>query len=384
MKVVMIGQKGMPALFGGVEKHVDALSRELSSLGLNVVVYARPHYTAVENIIDGVEVKLLPSISTKHLDAITHTFFATMHAIWHGADVFHYHGVGPALLCFLPRILRPWSKVVVTFHCVDRLHQKWGFFARMILHLGEWGACNFPHETIVVSRGLQQYCFEKYASRTYYVPHGLKAPKAMKSRVKILSQMNLKTGFILSVSRLVRHKGIHYLISAYNDICKTKKRIPDLVIVGDSANTDDYVLELKSLASGNRKVIFTGFKTGDDLRALYDGAKFVVQPSENEGLSLVVLEAMSYARPILVSNIPANLEAVGSYGFTFRSRSVEDLKEKLSYILSLNPNALKKSGESGQKFALEKYSWPQVGSQTMGIYKKDLELSTEMLGEFKI
>ena len=49
------------------------------------------------------------------------------------------------------------------------------------------------------------------------------------------------------VSRLVRHKGAHHLIKAYQGLDTTKQ----LVIVGESAFTDDYAKEIKRLATGN-------------------------------------------------------------------------------------------------------------------------------------
>ena len=70
-------------------------------------------------------------------------------------DVFHIHGVGPALLSWLPKLLRPHAKVVVTFHCIDRHHQKWNWFARMMLSFGEQIASHAPDATVAVSKTLE-------------------------------------------------------------------------------------------------------------------------------------------------------------------------------------------------------------------------------------
>src|SRR3989338_4505954 len=100
MHIAMIGQKGIPARWGGVERHVEELSRRLSDRGIFVTVYARSWYTEKKEPparAATLRIVHLPSIETKHLDTITHTFLATVHALRSSATVIHYHGVGPSL-----------------------------------------------------------------------------------------------------------------------------------------------------------------------------------------------------------------------------------------------------------------------------------------------
>ena len=88
MKVVMIGQKGIPAIFGGIERHVEELSSELLRTGVDVAVYCRRWYCNERESATNVRTIFMPSLHTKHLDAISHTFISTMHAIfveWSGA-----------------------------------------------------------------------------------------------------------------------------------------------------------------------------------------------------------------------------------------------------------------------------------------------------------
>ena len=90
MKVAFIGQKGMPAVGGGVERYVEDLSIRLAEAGNEVTVYTRAYYTpAALREYSGVKLVSLPSIYTKHLDAITHSFFkccsklTVYHNVWH-------------------------------------------------------------------------------------------------------------------------------------------------------------------------------------------------------------------------------------------------------------------------------------------------------------
>ena len=102
MKIAMIGQKGIPARSGGIEQHVDALSRILVERGHEVSVYCRRSYC--QEAEDGSGGPggprriFRPSIPTKHLDAITHTAVSTLDVLFRGVDVVHYHAIGPAAL----------------------------------------------------------------------------------------------------------------------------------------------------------------------------------------------------------------------------------------------------------------------------------------------
>ncbi len=365
MKIAFIGQKGIPTAQGGIEKHVQELSIRLAKAGLNAVVYCRPHYTKNHNKnFQSVRLINLPSINTKRLDAITHTFFSTLHALFQDYDIIHYHGVGPSLLSWIPRIFKPKTKVVATFHCIDRQHQKWGPFSRLFLRLGEWTICHFPHRTIAVSKTLKKYCqFNKCAA--IYIPNGVTIDRS-KTKSNILTECKLtKNNYFLVVSRLVRHKGIHTLIRAFNKI-KTKKK---LVIVGASAKTNDYADYLKILAKDNKNIIFTGQKEKADLRTLFENAFLFIQPSEAEGLSIALLEAISYGLPVISSDIEENMEIIGSLGLRFKNKNSNDLKKQLAFSLK-NPKLIRTMAIKAKKHVDLAYNWDNIAKKIIKVYQE--------------
>ena len=127
MKIYIIGQKGLPAHGGGVETHVENLATQLVNNEHEVFAYTRRNYTS-KNFTEFMGVKLisLPSIPTKNLDAISHTFFSVLDFIFRRrkADVIHFHSIGPASLIWLVKIFRPRVKVVFTFHSQCYLNSK--------------------------------------------------------------------------------------------------------------------------------------------------------------------------------------------------------------------------------------------------------------------
>ncbi len=366
MKIFLIGQKGIPAKNGGVEKHVENLALRLAKKGHEVFAYARNNYQAEKlTNYQGVNIINLPSIGTKNLDAISHTFFACLDIIFRRKpDVVHFHSVGPSSLILLIKLFRPRLKVVFTFHCQDYRHQKWGRMARWYLKLGEKIGCHFSDKTITISKELKSYAKEVYKIEAAYIPNG--AEKVSETGDDKLSMFNLEKGkYLVSICRLVRHKGIHYLIKAYQEMATEKK----LVIVGDGAFTDEYVSELKKLASDNKNIIFTGNQSGQILSQLYANAYAFVQPSEYEGLSVALLEAMSYGLPCVISDIPANLEAAGGNALVFKNKDSEDLKNKLTELIS-NPGLASELGRKIRERANTEYNWETIVDNTEKLYNE--------------
>jgi len=368
MKIAFIGQKGVPTMTGGVEMHVERLALGLKKRGHDVYVYCRPWYTVNEpKTYKGLNLIYKNSVKTKNLDAITHVLLCSIDAVRRNYDIVHYHGVGPALLSWIPRLFCLHTKVVVTFHSIDRTHQKWSPFARLFLKLGEFCAVKIPHETIAVSRVLQRYCKKIYGERVIYVPNGVNKSARFPAR-KIKKKWGLNSGgYIMFMSRLVRHKGVHYLIDAYDKL-KTDKK---LVIVGGSSFTDDYVDEIKLKAEGNPNIIFIGSVKAysQEWHELFSNCYMFVHPSESEGLPIVVLEAMSFGNCVLASDIPQNVEAIsGGYGFQFRNKSVRSLYKQMQYLLQ-RPRMVKKVGGAAKVHVRNNYDWDGIIKSVEHIYE---------------
>ena len=322
MKIAMIGQKGMPTLWGGIERHVEELSVRLAKQGHAVFAFARRWYSKSPRKHKGVNIVFAPTIHTKHLDAIIHSITSTAKAI----------------------------------------------------RMGEWAACKFAHQTITVSDTLRQYCDEAYDTECAYIPNGVNV-SAVKNFGK-LKKFGLKAnGYIGFFSRLVPHKNAHLLIAAWKNIAKKNPALVKnlkLAIVGDSSFTDKYVSELREMVRGEKSIIMTGYQSGEALCQLFAGARIIAHPSESEGMSIAILEAMSYGKTVLASDIPENKETLGSCGFYSRRNSLDDLEKKLTYLLK-NPRILKSMGERAQNRVRNNFDWEKIVKQVGNIYKTDIK-----------
>lgn len=327
MKIALIGHKGINGDGGGVEAHVRDLALSLAARGHAVTSYGASDKTGYFKEVRTIKVFTLP---LKNLEAALRTLSASLLTIFKHFDLIHIHSIGPGSFIPLFRLFNPRTPIIFTFHCQDYYHEKWGWFARTYLRFGEWVACRLADQIIAIAPELVPYIQEKYGRDATYIANAT-GQKEYHPVKEICERWGLQKGsYILSVSRLVRHKGIHTLIEAYQGLATDKK----LVIVGGSAYTDDYERELRVLAANHPNIIFTGAQSGDILAELYANAAVFVQPSRSEGLSIALLEAMSYSLPCVVSNITANVQAAGEAGVSFVAGDAVDLREKLASTLA--------------------------------------------------
>jgi len=331
-------------------------------LNHQVLVYTRHSYTDKKiKEYKGVQLINLPSVPTKNLDAISHTFLACIDVIFRKVDVVHFHSIGPSSLIWLVKLFKPKTPVVATFHSQCYFNEKWGRFAKWYLRLGEYMACRKADKLIVVSKSLQKYVLAKYPkANVIYIPNGVNEPEILMA-AEITKQWSLEKGnYILSLGRLVKNKGVEYLISAFKQI-KTDKK---LVITGDGPMTE----ELKTLAASDSRIIFTGSQTGKTRDELFSNAALFVQPSEAEGLSISLLEAMSYGLPCLVSDIPANVEVVENSDLIFQTKNELDLAAKLNLALN-NPEVLARNQAQMKTLVKQKYDWPKLVDEIVRLYQ---------------
>ncbi|MBI4215121.1 MAG: glycosyltransferase family 4 protein [Parcubacteria group bacterium] len=359
MKIYMIGQKGIPTPQGGVERHVEDLAKHLTANGHEVFVYCRKKYNPhTPQTHAGISLIYKPAVYTKHLEAITHTFLASLDVLKRDVDIIHYHGIGPSSLLWIPKLFKKNVKIISTYHCQDYKHTKWGWFARLYLKLGEWIACKFADRLIVISPILRGYVQNTYGRAAEYIPYGV-SDLFHESRGcdgAILREFGVEpNGYYLAVSRLIPLKRLDDLIDAFDQLNTSKK----LVIAGGSSYTDGYKQKLMEKAKGNPNILFVGEQRDVRLAALYRYAYAFVHPSETEGLSMSLLEALKMGKCVLVSDIPENTAVIGDNGVSFKAKDISDLKAKLQYLED-NPNIAAELGERAVLAVGENYDWKNI------------------------
>ncbi|HKB98520.1 MAG TPA: glycosyltransferase family 4 protein [Terriglobales bacterium] len=350
IRVAFIGGRGVVSKYSGIESYYEQAGHELARLGHEVTVYCRSYFTPPMDTHNGMRVRRLPTIRSKHLETLVHTLLSTAHAMTSDYDVVHYHCLGPALFSFLPRLVG--KKTVVTVQGLDWQRGKWGRIASRILRWGEAAAVSSPDATMVVSRTLQKYYRQRYKRDTIYVPNGATlAPRRLPR--KLIEWDLLADNYVLFLGRLSPEKNCQLLINAFENVHTDMK----LVLAGGSSHSDSHVKSLRRHESN--RIRFLPWVSGSDLEELLSNAALFVLPSEVEGLSLALLDAMAAGVCVLTSDIPENKEVVDGAGFTFHRGDQSDLERMLDLLVHNTEFRHQSAARERQRIQGE-YLWPEI------------------------
>ena len=376
LNITMLGHKHMLSREGGIEIVVRELATRLAARGHKVIVYDRSssHVSGGEvehrNEYKGVKIVPVWTVEKKGLAAMTSSLAAAWRAGRSKADVVHIHAEGPAAMSGLIRLIgRRGSngrkkRIIVTIHGLDWQRAKWNGFATKYIKYGEKQAVKHADEIIVLSRGVQEYFRSAYGRETVFISNGVTRPSLVPAD-EIKKRWGLeKNGYVLFLGRIVPEKGLRYLVEAWRKVRSDKK----LVIAGGSSDTADFMTELKNLAVGDERVLFTGFRQGRVLAELYSNAYIYCLPSDLEGMPLSLLEAMSYGNCCVVSDIDEMTEVVEDKAVSFRHSDVESLRKVLQELLD-DPATVEQYKNGTAEFITGKYDWEDVVDRTLELYR---------------
>jgi glycosyltransferase involved in cell wall biosynthesis len=368
LRVAFIGGRGVVSNYSGIEAYYEEVGKQLTGMGHHVTAYCRTYFTPPGKQHSGMQVIRLPTIRSKHLETLVHTCLSTLHVLTQPCDVVHYHALGPALFSFIPRLFG--KKTVVTVQGLDWQRKKWGGIASGVLRLGELAAVRLPTRTMVVSQVLQDHYKAGYGVNTDYVPNGgVLRERRLPERIL---EWGLEPGeYILFLGRFSPEKGCHLLVEAYKKLDTNIK----LVMAGASSYCDQYSRQLRTHASERVKILDS--VSGEALDELLTNAMMFVLPSDLEGLSLALLDAMGAGLCVLSSDVAENREAVADAGFTFRRGDVGDLADRLRFLIA-NQTVREAAGLAAKRRIRKYYQWPKIAAEIERVY---LEIMGRELNE---
>ena len=362
MRIVVVGLRGFPNIQGGIETHCEELYPRIAALGHDVIVVRRCGFVKEDPPLSsykGVKFKDIDSPFVIGLEAAIHTFKGIWYAKKAHADIVHVHAIGPAICIPFAKLLG--LKVVMTHHGPDYDREKWGLFAKTVLRLGELFAAWMADEVIAISTVITTILKNKYnrVDKVHLIYNGITTFPKASGKTDFLTSLGLTSGnYILAVGRFVEEKRFDKLIEAY---IKLKRPSVKLVIAGNADYETSYCCSLKDFALENQ-VILTGVVKGAKLAELYQNAALFVLPSSHEGLPITLLEAMSFQRKVLASDIPANKAVCLPSNNYFRLNDQQDFIDRMSNLLD--------NGKDSQSYDLTKYNWDHIAQQVASVYEE--------------
>ncbi len=181
-------------------------------------------------------------------------------------------------------------------------------------------------------------------------------------------------GMILFVGRSVERKGVDYLIRAFGQI---KDLISHrLVIVGDGPERSNWEKLARSMDPGGR-IVFTGWISNQELAELYRVCTFLVLPAvydkhgDTEGLGVVLIEAMSYSKPVIASRVGGITDIVvdGQNGILVPPGDIDALSQAMLKIIN-DRHMRRTMGESAKKVIDGKFNWDRIIDDLIRLYER--------------
>jgi len=368
LRIALLGSRGIPATYSGFETFYEQLAVRLAERDHKVTVYNRSHhFNKKENNYKGVKIVTLPSIPSKLLDTLSHTFLSLFHAIFSGNDIFYIVIVGNSPLVLLAHLFR--KKVILNVDGADFNREKWQGFAKKYLIWSEKIAARFADVIIADSGVIKRRYMDLFQRDTLFIPYGANIwPREKEvSNHTVLEKFGLESdNYILFVSRMTPENSADVLMDAYLQSNSRKK----LVIVGDAPYVDEYKLKVDAIAKDQPNIIVTGYLFGDDYRQISAHCSYFVLPAGIDGTRPVLLDQMAFGNCVVVRDTPANMEVIADAGLSF---SKDDLINSLADVINTLENDNEKI-KNLRELAMERvktvYSWESVTDQYETLFYK--------------
>ena len=359
MKLAILGTRGIPANYGGFETFAEELSIRLAARGHDVTVYGRSNnirYTGKD--YKGVKLTILPTIGTKHLDTVFHTFLSVLHAVPRRFEAVLICNAANAIFAAVPRITG--SPVAINVDGIERKRRKWGFAGRTYYRVSEYLATLIPNVIITDAMVIREYYQRQYGVSSRMIAYG--AECSAQSTTEIQQRLGLKPrDYILYVSRLEPENNAHLVIQAFESVRTDKP----LLIVGDAPYAQDYIARIKS--TRDKRVLFPGALYGIAYRELQSHAYLYVHATEVGGTHPALIEAMGAGNCVLAYDTPENREVLGDAGMLFSS--AEELGRLLQASVD-NPQIVEGYRAKAQARAQAHYSWDAIADEYEQLFRE--------------
>lgn len=355
LRIAILGTRGIPGNYGGFETFAEELSIRLTDRGHAVTVYCRrgnvPGNPASHR---GVSLVYLPAVRHKALETLSHTYLSALHAAMRQFDIVYVCNSANAPICYIPLIRG--QTTVLNVDGLEWRRAKWGPTAKRYYRWAAGLAARMPIEVVTDADVIRRYYRGVYSRDTTCIAYGTK----LYSRgygIERLAAMDLDPErYLLYVSRLEPENNALLVVEAYAKIATS---VP-LVVVGDAPYAHDYIARVKEAA--DRRVVFLGYRFGEDYHALQANALAYIQATEVGGTHPALVEALGHQNAVVVHDVPEHREVVRNAGLYFDYHDPIDLARRLSQLMA-DPSLISDLRERAARRVQQAYSWDAVTTE---------------------
>ena len=363
LKISIIGSRGYPYVYSGYETLIKELSERLVARGCEVTVYChRNLFNKKPALVKGIKLVYVPTIESKSLSQLIHSFLSMCHAVTSDADVIFAVNAANGPFGLISKIFR--KPTAINVDGLEWLRPKWkGLGAKYFKIAARLSTILFD-QIINDSDEMRKVYLNMFKKDSVVIAYGATVIKS--EELSLIKQWPITPKeYYLVVGRMIPDNNADIIVKGFLASNSSKK----MVVVGDVFYRDNYADKLKALK--DERLIFTGYVNDSDvLAALYHHSYMYVHGHEFGGTNPTMIKAMAYGCGILALNTVFNKEMLNndSYGIYF-DKNQEAVGRQINYA-DQHPNKIKQLRQKSQLGITDKYNWDCITDRYLEVFKR--------------
>ena len=366
LKIAIIGSRGYPYVYSGYETLIKELSERLVGRDCEVTVYChRNLFKEKPALVNGIKLVYVPTIETKSLSQLIHSFLSMCHAVVSDVDVIFAVNAANGPFGLISKILR--KPTAINVDGLEWLRPKWKGLGAIYFKTAARLSTILFDQIINDSNEMRKVYLNLFKKESVVIAYGATVRKSEDSSL-IQQWLITPKEYYLVVGRMIPDNNADIIVKGFLASNSTKK----MVIVGDVFYKDNYADALKALK--DERLIFTGYVNDPDvLAALYHHCYVYVHGHEFGGTNPTMIKAMAYGCAILALNTVFNNEMLNndSYGIYFE-KNQEAVRLQINYA-DQYPKEIKKLRKNSHLGITDKYNWDCITDQYLEVFRRLIE-----------
>ena len=363
LKIAIIGSRGYPYVYSGYETLIKELSERLVGRDCEVTVYChRNLFKEKPALVNGIKLVYVPTIETKSLSQLIHSFLSMCHAVVSDVDVIFAVNAANGPFGLISKILR--KPTAINVDGLEWLRPKWKGLGAIYFKTAARLSTILFDQIINDSNEMRKVYLNLFKKESVVIAYGATVRKSEDSSL-IQQWLITPKEYYLVVGRMIPDNNADIIVKGFLASNSTKK----MVVVGDVFYKDNYADALKALK--DERLIFTGYVNDPDvLAALYHHCYVYVHGHEFGGTNPTMIKAMAYGCAILALNTVFNNEMLNndSYGIYFE-KNQEAVRLQINYA-DQYPKEIKKLRKNSHLGITDKYNWDCITDQYLEVFRR--------------
>lgn len=360
--VAIIGTRGYPSYYGGLETAVRKLAPHLAEHGWDVTAHGRTGTTRDDDPNRDPRVRTMAvwAMERKSLSNLSSGLASTLRLMRTPPDVALV--MSTAVGFWLPLLRLRGIPTVINTDGIEWERDKWGRLAKAVLYAGAWMTARFGSELVFDARAIEDYWNTRFGRSGHYIPYGGEqhpAPAPLEG---------LRTGeYILLVARFVPENTVAEFLEAARSLAAEHP----VVLVGSTGWGGGLDDDAASLARTHPSVRWLGHVADEaTLNGLYANAGVYFHGHSVGGTNPSLVQAMASGTPIVARDTVYNREVLGETG-VFCSPDPRSIESAIRSVMT-DPDARSRMGRDNQLRAQTFFTWDAVCSAYEGVLRDAL------------